>query len=157
MVVGADAMSLVQDATGDLSLPAMGSAAVNFTFSPTELRAYTATVKMKGPGDCPEGDVLLKGSGANSVLSWAPTSIDYGYVSLNVSAPQDVVFTNMSNVPIQLTNIVSSMPSDFQYMPPMGETPTTLTAEGQRSDAPHHRVPPVRPLGPRQRDGRRSG
>src|SRR5262249_36485521 len=61
----ADGVSCAREVTGVLPLPAMGWGTVNFTSSPTENRAYTAQVQMKGPGDSPAGIVQLKGEGAD--------------------------------------------------------------------------------------------
>ncbi len=137
VITGADATSFTSDTNGDPPLPAMNQAQVNFTFSPVrDSGAYTAQVTMKGPGDCPQGNVTLKGNGANTVLSWTPTSIDYGYVSPNISAPRDVIFTNTSNVPIVLTNVQTNLPSDFAYLNDATDTPTTFTVAGWRQ----HRI-----------------
>jgi hypothetical protein len=126
---GADAASFVSSVQGDAVVPAAGQTLAEFTFSPTELRAYQASVKMKGPCDCPEGDVVLKGNGADQVLTWTPSSIDYGYVSPMVSAAREVTFTNRSNVPIVLSGIDTDL-MDFAYAPPLADTPTTFTVAG---------------------------
>lgn len=128
-ITGSDAASFASNFNGDVPVMSMGTRTVEFSFSPTELRDYEAKVTMKGPGDCPVGEVILKGKGADSILSWTPTSIDYGYVSTNFSAPREVTFTNRSNVPIVITNIRTNY-ADFFYEPPMGETPTTFTIAG---------------------------
>jgi len=129
MIAGSDAASFGSNFTGEGAIPAMGERKVEFSFSPTELRDYEVKVMLKGTGDCPPGEVTLKGKGANEVLTWTPTSIDYGYVSPTVSAPREVTFTNRSNSPIVLTNIASSY-ADFAYEPPMGDTPTSFTVAG---------------------------
>ena len=128
-ITGSDAMTFSQNFMGDVPVAAGGERVVEFTFSPTELRDYEAKVTMKGPGDCPAGEVILKGKGADGVLSWTPMSIDYGYVSPNVTAPREVIFTNKSNVPIVLTNVRTDY-ADFFYEPPMGDTATTFTVAG---------------------------
>ncbi len=128
-ITGSDAASFGSNFSGDVPVMSMGTRTVEFSFSPTELRDYEAKVTMKGPGDCPPGEVILKGKGADSILSWTPASIDYGYVSTNFSAPREVTFTNRSNVPIVITNIRTNY-ADFFYEPPMGETPTTFTIAG---------------------------
>lgn len=128
-ITGSDAASFEQNFKGDVPVAAGGERVVEFTFSPTELRDYEVKVTMKGPGDCPAGEVILKGKGSDGVLSWTPASIDYGYVSPNVTAPREVTFTNKSNVPIVITNIRTDY-ADFFYEPPMSETPTTFTIAG---------------------------
>jgi hypothetical protein len=128
-ITGSDAASFQVSEVGELVLNAGEERAVEYTFSPTELRDYEAKTTLKGPGECPEGEVTLKGRGAESVLSWSPPEIDFGYVSPNVSAPREVVFVNRSNVPIVLNNVHTSF-ADFEYLPPQGETPTTFTVAG---------------------------
>jgi hypothetical protein len=76
-----------------------------YTFSPTEMRQYGARIKLKGPGDCPEAEIDIKGQGADEVLSWAPSSLDFGYVTPGVAAPKKVIFNNLSKAPITLRNI----------------------------------------------------
>lgn len=128
-ITGSDAASFAQNFMGDVPILAGGERIVEFTFSPTELRDYEVKVTLKGAGDCPAGEVILKGKGSDGVLTWTPPSIDYGYVSPNVTAPREVTFTNKSNVPIVITNIRTNY-ADFFYEPPMGETPTTFTVAG---------------------------
>ncbi|MBK7857585.1 MAG: choice-of-anchor D domain-containing protein [Archangiaceae bacterium] len=128
-VTGPDAASFVANFSGDATVPAQGERVSEFTFSPTELRSYQARVTMKGPGDCPEGEVQLIGKGADQVLTWEPDHLDFGYVSPMVSAPREVTFTNHSNVPIVLTGVGTDY-MDFSYLPGMGETPTTFTVAG---------------------------
>ncbi|MBL8953307.1 MAG: choice-of-anchor D domain-containing protein [Myxococcaceae bacterium] len=128
-ITGADATSFGSNVTGDAQVEPMGMRAVEFSFSPTELREYEARVTLKGTGDCPAGEVVLKGKGADSVLTWTPQRIDYGYVSVNVETPREITFTNRSNAPIRLTNIRSDY-ADFIYLPPAGDTNDTFTVAG---------------------------
>jgi hypothetical protein len=90
---------------GDVTMTPNFSLDAVYTFSPTEMRAYSSRVKMKGPGDCPEAEIDIKGSGTDEVLSWAPSSLNFGYVSPGVAAPKKVLFTNLSKAPITLRNI----------------------------------------------------
>lgn len=128
---GPDAASFGAMPSGAVKVGAGETSQVKITFKPTEQRDYTATIRVKGVGECPEGEVVVKGSGTTDVLSWTPPEIDYRYVSLFVEAPGYVTFTNRSNVPITLTEVVTSKPTDFAYKPPMGNpSPTTFTVAG---------------------------
>ena len=81
----------------------MSSTDVVLTFSPTELRAYEATVVLRGAGECPEQTVILRGQGSNETLTWSPTSIAYGFVNPGSEAVKEVIFVNPASVPIVLT------------------------------------------------------
>lgn len=100
-------------AKGEVLIPAGGQTDAVYTFAPTELREYSSKVRLKGAGDCPEAEIVIKGKGADDVLSWTPSSLDFGYVSPNVAAPKQVVFTNLSNVPITLRGIMSTNGAEF--------------------------------------------
>ncbi|MBX7116402.1 MAG: choice-of-anchor D domain-containing protein [Myxococcaceae bacterium] len=133
-LMGADAASFGVSPHGSLDVAAFATGTVKVTFSPTEQRDYTAQVHVKGVGECPEGTVTIKGSGTVDVLTWTPPEIDYRYVSLNVEAPGYVTFTNRSNVPITLTQVVTNRASDFAYMPPMGSpAPTSFVVPAGES------------------------
>ncbi len=129
-IMGVDAPVFDITPKGSVGVPAMTTAKVTVGFSPTQKRDYTATVTLKPAGDCPEQTVTLKGSGADDVLTWAPVDLDYGYVSPSVEAPRQVIFTNTSNVPITLTQVVTSMPTDFLYRDPAGTGSTDFIVPG---------------------------
>ncbi len=132
-IEGTDATSFGYAAgspTGDVTVPAMSTTNVTFSFSPTELRDYEATVKMKGAGECPEVTVTLRGQGSNEVLTWSPTVLNYGYVNPGDEALQDVVFINPASVPVTLTAVTSTNSADFYHAVPAGTDATTFTVPG---------------------------
>lgn len=129
-ITGLDAPVFDVDKNGNVGVPAKSSAKVTVGFAPTQKRDYTAVVKMKGTGDCPEQEVTLKGTGADDVLTWAPVDLDYGYVSPSVEAPRDVIFTNASKVAITLHQVVTTMPTDFLFKNPAGTGSTDFTVPG---------------------------
>lgn len=105
---GGDATSFgiaVGEPRGEVTILPGQSVDAAYTFSPTELRQYGSRVRLKGPGDCPEAEIDIKGQGADEVLSWAPASLNFGYVSPGVAAPKKVQFMNLSKAPITLRNI----------------------------------------------------
>jgi hypothetical protein len=148
-VMGADAPSFDVAPKGDVAIPAMSSVTVKVGFAPTQKRLYTATVLMKGPGECEAAEVKLKGTGVDDVLTWTPTALDFGYVSPSIEAPRQVVFTNLSKVPIVLTQVVSSMPTDFLYKDPAGTGATSFTVPGDGVPTPMTVVCKPSGLGPR--------
>jgi hypothetical protein len=129
-VEGIDAASFDVAPKGEVAIPAMSSAIIKVGFAPTQKRDYAATVKMKGPGECEPSTVKLKGTGVDDVLTWTPTELDFGYVSPTIEAPREVIFKNLSKVPIVLTQVVTSMPTDFLYKNPAGTSATTFTIPG---------------------------
>lgn len=121
---------------GEFPIAANGAANLQITFAPTEMRAYSATVKLRaGPG-CPEGTITLKGEGVDSVLSWTPTELDYGYVSPGTIVSKQVMFTNLSKVAITLTQVQTSLSSDFQVKPEIGNDSSTFTVPGGGTPVP---------------------
>ena len=148
-VMGVDAASFDVAPKGNVAIPAMSSATITVGFSPTQKRAYTASVLMKGPGECEAATVKLKGTGVDDVLTWAPVDLDFGYVSPSIEAPRQVMFTNLSKVPITLTQVVTSMPTDFLYKDPAGAGATTFTVPGNGVPTPMTVACKPSGLGPR--------
>lgn len=148
-VMGVDAAAFDLSPKGDVAIPAMSSVTVNVGFAPTQKREYTGTVMMKGPGECEPALVKLKGTGVDDVLTWAPVDLDFGYVSPGIEAPRQVVFKNLSKVPITLTQVVTTMPTDFLYKDPAGTGATTFTVPGEGMSAPMTVACKPSGLGPR--------
>ncbi|MFT3711823.1 MAG: choice-of-anchor D domain-containing protein [Archangium sp.] len=113
---------------GVVPVAAMTTTNVQLTFSPTELRQYSAQVVMRGAGECPEKTVTLRGEGSNETLTWTPSSIAYGYVNPGSETIRDVVFTNPASVPITLTMVNSTNSADFYHAVPAGNDATVFTA-----------------------------
>ncbi|MFZ5468850.1 MAG: choice-of-anchor D domain-containing protein [Myxococcota bacterium] len=134
---------------GEVPVPASGSTSITVEFAPTELRGYQATMKVRASQSCPEGEVSLLGEGADEVLSWTPSSIDYGYISTGTESVKAVTFTNLSKVPVTLRNIATQL-ADFVVVAPPGVDPGTLTIPG--GNVPTQLSVACRPssLGPRQ-------
>jgi hypothetical protein len=109
---------------------------VVFTFSPTEKRQYTAQVTVRGPGECPEQVVTITGEGSDDVLTWTPTELNYGFVSPGFEAVKSVLFTNLSNVPITLTEVTSAAPGDFYQVVAPGQDATTFVVPGGGATTP---------------------
>jgi hypothetical protein len=115
------------------SFPVAGntSVGVTYTFSPTEVRAYSATVTLRAGPSCPPGTVTLKGEGVTAeVLTWTPSSLDFGYVSPGTDSPRKVTFTNIATAPIVLTQVLPSLPNDYFTQTEPGQAPQTFTVPG---------------------------
>lgn len=148
-LMGTDAPAFDIAPKGEVAIPAKSSVTVNIGFAPTQKREYTATVVMKGPGECEPATVTVKGTGVDDVLTWTPTDLDFGYVSPGIEAGRQVVFKNLSKVPITLTNVVTTMPTDFLYKDPGGTGATTFTVPGEGMSAPMTVACKPSGLGPR--------
>lgn len=116
--------------TGQVPVRPMSSTDVVLTFSPTELRAYEATVVLRGAGECPEQTVILRGQGSNETLTWSPSSLSYGFVNPGSEAIKEVIFVNPASIPIVLTQVTSTNPADFYHAVPAGSDATRLSIPG---------------------------
>ncbi len=118
-------------AAGDVVVEAQSSTDVVFTFTPDELQEYTASVVVRGAGECPEQTITLRGVGSDERLTWAPEVIDYGYVNPGEDVLREVTFINPASVPITLTAVTSSNLNDFRVVPDVAGEPTdTFTVPG---------------------------
>ncbi|MEW5743544.1 MAG: choice-of-anchor D domain-containing protein [Myxococcota bacterium] len=132
-LTGADAASFgfaANSPRGEVAVAAMGSTDVTFTFSPTEKRQYEAQVVVRGAGGCPDVTITIRGEGADEVLTWTPNELVYGHVPPGTEKLLQVTFTNVSNVPITLTDVTSQSPGDFYVVPAPGGDPTRLVVPG---------------------------
>ncbi len=134
---------------GQVPVRPMSSTDVVLTFSPTELRAYEATVVLRGAGECPEQTVILRGQGSNETLTWSPTSIAYGFVNPGSEAVKEVIFVNPASVPIVLTQVTSTNPADFYHAVPAGSDATKLSIPGGSVPFPMRIACNPSQLGPR--------
>jgi len=124
-------------AHGTVEVAPKSSVPVVIMFSPTEKRAYSAQIQAHGPGNCPEKTILITGRGGDETLTWTPAELAFGFVNPASEAIKNVVFTNPSGLPIVLTAVGSTMPSDFfqkvsagqdeaRFVVPGGGVPTPL-------------------------------
>lgn len=132
-LTGADAQSFgfaASSPRGEFTVAAMGSADVTFTFSPTEKRQYEAQVVVRGAGGCPDVTLTIRGEGTDEVLTWTPSELAYGHVLPGTEKLLQITFTNVSNVPISLSEVTSQAPGDFYVVPALGADPTRLVVPG---------------------------
>jgi hypothetical protein len=115
---------------GTVVVQAMSTFKVEITFTPTEKREYQARVTLRGAGGCPPVDAVIRAVGSDDVLTWTPDRLNFGLVSPGFDSVKDVVFTNTSNVPITLTQIATSMPTDYFHRVTPGADATTFVVPG---------------------------
>ncbi len=100
---------------GDFTIGTMKTRAVTISFSPTEIKDYLALVTMRAADGCPDVVVKLVGTGVDSVLTWAPNPLDFGYITPGLQADGKLTFSNLGLKPVNLTNFVTTPnPSDFK-------------------------------------------
>ncbi len=80
---------------------------VTINFLPTEARDYFANVTMRAADGCPDVRIRLIGTGVDSVLSWTPSTVDFGYVTPGLTVPGEVTFQNKALRAVALTGIVA--------------------------------------------------
>jgi hypothetical protein len=92
---------------GEFSLAPGRDRNITFQFAPTEIRSYFATLKVLPADGCPEVNVRLVGTGVDNVLSWTPSTLDFGYVQPSLTVTGEVTFSNQSFKPIELSAMVT--------------------------------------------------
>ncbi|MCU0698101.1 MAG: choice-of-anchor D domain-containing protein [Myxococcaceae bacterium] len=115
---------------GQVSVGPMSTVKVEIQITPSEKRVYEARVTLRGPGGCPPVDAVIRAVGSDDVLTWTPDRLNFGLVSPGFESVKDVVFTNTSNVPITLSGITASMPTDYFHRVPTGADATVFTVPG---------------------------
>ncbi|MCA2980190.1 MAG: hypothetical protein INH37_18120, partial [Myxococcaceae bacterium] len=119
---------------------------VKLLFTPTEVRDYTATIKVLPADGCPEVTTRLSGRGVDNVLSWQPGTLDFGYVQPGVMVTGEVTFLNQGFKPVQLSALATreaSNPSNiFRVVAAnMGDLTRLTVPAGRRDTATGDIVP----------------
>ncbi len=91
---------------GEFLIAGLTSKTATFTFAPTEQTSYYATVRMRRADGCPEQTVQLIGTGVQAVLTWAPSTVDFGYASPGSTATGQVVISNQALADITLNPLI---------------------------------------------------
>lgn len=112
--------------TGQWVILPGASRTVIISFRPTEVRSYAASVKMRVSEGCPDQVIQLAGQGVDSVLTWAPQPLTFGYVPIGLERVETLTFTNAGSTAVQVSNLATSN-SEFRIItpqpivvPPMG-------------------------------------
>lgn len=116
---------------GEVVLAPGASQEVSFEFKPTELRAYDAKVMLRMATACPAKEVPLLGMGVDNVLEWSPTELDFLYVPPGKPVVKQVIFKNYGGQDIELTDVTSSLSSDFAVKAEAGQDPTKFLVPAQ--------------------------
>ncbi|MFZ5469333.1 MAG: choice-of-anchor D domain-containing protein [Myxococcota bacterium] len=137
-IYGGDALSFAfepESAKGTVSIAPNTEKKVVIGFSPTESRSYLAFFKARAAEQCPELAITVKGVGVDSVLTWAPNPVDFGYVTPGIEITQELTFTNAGLLDVQLSQIKTLAPAEFKVVVATGADPTTLTVAGRGGTA----------------------
>lgn len=132
-IYGSDALAFAftpESPRGSINLPPATNKTVTIAFSPTESRGYLAFVKARASAQCPDYAISLKGTGVDSVLTWAPSPLDFGYVTPGAEVEKELVFTNAGLKDVELSQIKSLSPAEFRIVPGSSLDPTKLTVTG---------------------------
>ncbi len=114
---------------GEFLLGGGRSKTATIAFKPTEAREYAATVRMRRADGCPEKPVRLMGTGVGAVLTWTPAQVDFGYAPPNTTVLNEVTFSNLALVPVELTSIATREGSGAStvFKVTEAQSPTLLT------------------------------
>ncbi len=87
--------------SGDLELAAGEEKKVTFTFRPTIVKSYAATVMVRVSAFCPDLIVQLSGSGVENLLTC--DALDFGYVPPGLSLTKPLMVRNSGLQPLAVT------------------------------------------------------
>jgi hypothetical protein len=120
-----------ESAQGDITIEPGGNRKVLIDFRPTENKSYLAFVKMRASEHCREEvNVTLTGTGVDSVLTWAPTSVDCGYVTPGIEVTRKVTFTNDGLAGAELSALKTQNNTEFRIVAAAGQDPGKLSIPG---------------------------
>lgn len=126
--------AFVASTSGEVHLLPRESTVVRFTFRPTEVRDYSASVKLRVTDLCPEADVRLSGSGVEQVISCE--GLDFGYLPPGRSVTRSVRLSNAGLGPVRFaasTRVGTGPTTEFtvgsgiQVLPSTGELLVPVT------------------------------
>jgi hypothetical protein len=93
---------------GEVVLAPAQEAELTFVFSPSEVRDYSATIRIQNDDQCPEMTMRLVGTGIDSaVLSATPSTVDFGYVQPITTVTTELSFFNRGFKPVQLSDLAT--------------------------------------------------
>ncbi len=95
---------------GEFTLSSGKARDITINFVPTEGREYSAIATMRAAEGCPDVKVRLVGTGVDQVLTWSPSTVDFGYVAPMAQTTADVTFNNLSVKPVALTSLNTTVP-----------------------------------------------
>lgn len=102
---GATFTASAESPRGEFVVSANNTRTATFTFKPTQMSEYLATVRVRRAANCPERVVRLTGLGVNAVITWAPAEVNFGYVPPHSTVEREVVFSNFAITPVTLSGL----------------------------------------------------
>lgn len=136
---GAGIFTLTADSPrGDFTITSMKQKTVTFSFAPTEARDYFAIVTMRKAEGCVDKRVRLQGKGVDQVLTWAPATVEFGYVTPGLAVSKELVFSNAGLKPVQMVTLgtfeSTSPSSNFKVLEASPDDVTKLTVPAATRD-----------------------
>ncbi len=115
---------------GSITLAAKAERTVTLQFLPTEQRSYQAYLDVKASAQCPKVIVELKGKGVENVLTWAPSPLNFLYVTPGVKVTKTLTFKNEGNKDVQITGLTTRS-AEYKVVPEPMMDPTSLLVPGR--------------------------
>lgn len=101
--------------SGEEVLAPQGIRDVSVTFTPTDTRAFQATVRMRVAEGCPEQTVQLLGNGLSGELTWTPAQVGLCglYAMPGTTATSELTFINNTSEEVTISAIKAFNNSEF--------------------------------------------
>lgn len=115
---------------GDFNIPAGKTKTIGISFAPTTANEYLALVTMRAAEGCPDVTVKLIGTGVTNALEWAPTPVDFGYVTPGLSVTADLTFSNYGRRQVEIANLKPLL-ADYEVVTPADGKLTVASIEGE--------------------------
>ncbi len=122
-----DHLAFTPSPQGRVRVPSGGRSSVALKFAPMESRPYEAFVSLRVHAACPVQEVLLKGAGVESVLTWAPPSLEFGYVTPGATVVRELTFSNAGLTDVTVNGLRVEHDASFA----LEGGPTSLTVPGR--------------------------
>lgn len=100
-----DAFAFEDFEPGVYTVDARGELEVPITFRPNHLGTHSGVLNIPAPSICQPHVLMLQGKGVEQIISWQPRPLDFGFVDVTERVTAAVVFTNASNMPVQITDL----------------------------------------------------
>lgn len=115
-VEGDQAFSITESAR-TIEVAAHGTAAFHVRFAAFSVGAFSAALPLSGKAHCAPTKIQLSGSAVERLLTYVPSSVDFGAVAIGGKGTRSVLFSNAGNQDVELSGIaVTSMDLGFSVV-----------------------------------------
>ncbi|MBX7097253.1 MAG: choice-of-anchor D domain-containing protein [Myxococcaceae bacterium] len=114
---------------GDFVIPAGKKKTIGITFAPTQAADYLALVTMRAADGCPDVTVKLIGTGVTNALTWAPSPLNFGYITPGLSQTLDLTFSNFGRKQVDIS-MLKPLLNDYEVVAPTTGKLTVASIEG---------------------------